>query len=428
MFRAISAKILLGSKKPSKTSMRAGDDQGLPPRPTLRIDLATASKTGKLHANEDRAVVLRRFPSNDDSSSERKPGEFSPPPSPSSATSPSHQQSPTQRLQLSNIKYLAVFDGHGGSQCAAFMRERLHEHILLCIVQTFGTSSTSKLERFEQLKYVLPDAFKAADDEFCEMYPSNTSGACGVIALIHDREVLVAHVGDCRAILRCNGETIPLTRDHRPSNLEEYRRVLASGGTVVDGRVCGILHPSRSFGDTDVRAEFGDGVVISEPDITYVQLETALEVETMLAAGTTEESPKAAARRLGGNHSASSSTSQVIAYTFLLLSSDGVFEYLDHEEACEMIETGLRRFSGDPSRAVERLIKVAAEHSQDDCTVVLAVWVDSSSQDTPTRAKSQRFVLSHRQASTEDDVSTSREETTRDESNVQPFTEDRAEE
>lgn len=409
MFRALSAKILspLGSKKPSKTSMRegGGGDGAASPR-DIRIDFATTTRKGKMHANEDRAVIIRRFPSGE--TQEKK--DLSPPPSPASTGLGTGQQA--GKLQLSNMKYIAVFDGHGGSQCAVYMREHLHEHILLSVTNDNGTV---KCDKFQDLRFYIPDAFKAADDEFCELYPNNTSGSCGVVALIHGREMLIAHVGDCRAILRCNGETIPLTRDHRPSNLEEHRRVVSMGGTIVDGRVCGVLSPSRSFGDTDVRAEFGDGVVISEPDITYVALETSADVAAADASPSARsDSSQAAAtaeseqQQLPKPTSSTSSTPVITPYTFLLLSSDGVFEEMDREEACQVLETGLRRFAGDPVRAVDRLIKVASAHSQDDCTVILAVWNDGL-LDTPTRAKSQRYLLHQRQASTED------EETPRDE-------------
>lgn len=80
------------------------------------------------------------------------------------------------------------------------------------------------------------------------------SGACAVVALVHQQHVLVAHLGDCRALLISSDDSaLQLTHDHRLSNEAEHARVLERGGWVEDDRVFGLLQPTRSVGDADCK-------------------------------------------------------------------------------------------------------------------------------------------------------------------------------
>ena len=59
-------------------------------------------------------------------------------------------------------------------------------------------------------------------------------------------KVIVANVGDSRAVLSRDGRAMNLTTEHRvygrhPAALAEIERVEATGGWVDDGRVCSVL-------------------------------------------------------------------------------------------------------------------------------------------------------------------------------------------
>jgi serine/threonine protein phosphatase PrpC len=60
------------------------------------------------------------------------------------------------------------------------------------------------------------------------------SGSCAVVILIVDDMMYFANVGDSRAILSKNhGEhVIPVTVDHKPSDLDEQKRISLAGGRV----------------------------------------------------------------------------------------------------------------------------------------------------------------------------------------------------
>lgn len=121
------------------------------------------------------------------------------------------------------------------------------------------------------------------------------SGSCAIVTLIVGDMCYVVNVGDSRAVMSANAgqDCIALSQDHKPSEKEEYLRIIKAGGniyqtttltkTVVDGKteeselmvgpirvLPGRLSVSKTFGDPDAKYEFRGGnpkVVVCEPDI-----------------------------------------------------------------------------------------------------------------------------------------------------------------
>lgn len=63
-------------------------------------------------------------------------------------------------------------------------------------------------------------------------------------------QVVVANVGDSRAVLSRGGRPVDLSTEHRvwgktPTVQAEIKRIEGVGGWVDDGRVCGVLAVSR---------------------------------------------------------------------------------------------------------------------------------------------------------------------------------------
>ena len=81
-------------------------------------------------------------------------------------------------------------------------------------------------------------------------------GICGctatAILITHDT-IYCANAGDARTVLSTDGQTIPLSFDHKPTHEAEMKRIKAAGGMVRFGRVFGILAVSRSFGDHSLK-------------------------------------------------------------------------------------------------------------------------------------------------------------------------------
>lgn len=64
---------------------------------------------------------------------------------------------------------------------------------------------------------------------FCIGLPSSVGTTC-LVALLSDREVTVANVGDSRGVL-CDkdGNAVALSHDHKPYQLKERKRIKRAG-------------------------------------------------------------------------------------------------------------------------------------------------------------------------------------------------------
>lgn len=52
----------------------------------------------------------------------------------------------------------------------------------------------------------------------------STCGATSLIVLVSDEYIICCNTGDSRAVLASEGASRPLSRDHKPENLQERRR------------------------------------------------------------------------------------------------------------------------------------------------------------------------------------------------------------
>merc|ERR1719273_1956133 len=144
-----------------------------------------------------------------------------------------------------SLAYMAVYDGHGGTGVANYLKDHLHEFILAQPEYREGDMPEAVLK-----------AFLAVDNEL-RSYGNATelTGSTATCLLIKHGEVVVANLGDSRAVACIHGAARPLTQDHNTSNARERERVTAMGGVIKDNRVGGVLIPTRSFGDFLLKAE-----------------------------------------------------------------------------------------------------------------------------------------------------------------------------
>lgn len=92
------------------------------------------------------------------------------------------------------------------------------------------------------------------DDQYLELDAQHQrdDGCTAVTAVLIGRRLVVAHVGDSRAVLSVGGGAQALSRDHKPNRADERGRIEGAGGAVVwagTWRVGGVLAVSRSFGN-----------------------------------------------------------------------------------------------------------------------------------------------------------------------------------
>ncbi|MFS7974528.1 putative protein-serine/threonine phosphatase [Helianthus anomalus] len=199
--------------------------------------------------------------------------------------------------------FFGVYDGHGGSQVANYCRDRVHvalQEELKIMKQELakGTINDSVQICWEK---TFTNCFKKVDDGVSgtattETVAPETVGSTAVVALICSSHIVVANCGDSRAVLYRGKEAIPLSNDHKPNREDEYARIEAAGGKVIQWqghRVFGVLAMSRSIGDRYLKPS-----IIPEPEVTF--------------------------------------TARAREDECLILASDGLWDVMSNEEACEV--------------------------------------------------------------------------------------------
>ena len=137
----------------------------------------------------------------------------------------------TQTKDGVSRSYFAVFDGHGGNECARYAANNVHG--ALAKSTHFQKECTTLAERKEALELAFKEAFARVDEDFLESKAAATSsGSTGVVCLIEDNLVCIANVGDSRAVL-CQGRfASQMSFDHKPNRRDERERILGKSSIL----------------------------------------------------------------------------------------------------------------------------------------------------------------------------------------------------
>ncbi|XP_061686809.1 protein phosphatase 1K, mitochondrial [Syngnathoides biaculeatus] len=263
------------------------------------------------------------------------------------------------RFQLSqmtdNIIYFAVFDGHGGPEAADFCDKYMESFIKDLVVDE------------DNLELVLTKAFLEVDKALAKhlhhssIAPGANAGTTATVALLRDGiELVVASVGDSRAMLCRKGKALKLTVDHTPERKDEKERIKRSGGFITwnslgQSNVNGRLAMTRSIGDFDLK-NIG---VIAEPETKRITLSPVHD-------------------------------------SFLALTTDGINFIMNSQEICNVINQ-----CHDPKEAAQRISEQALQYGSEDNSTIIVVpfgaWGKHTSSET-SFSFSRSFVSSGRWA------------------------------
>ncbi|CAI9287169.1 unnamed protein product [Lactuca saligna] len=186
------------------------------------------------------------------------------------------------------VGLFGVFDGHGGARAAEFVKHNLFTNLL-------------KHPKFiSDTKSAIAEAYSDTDKEFLksENNQMRDAGSTASTAIIVGTRLLVANVGDSRAVICRGGNAYAVSRDHKPDQSDERRRIEDAGGFVMwagTWRVGGVLAVSRAFGDRLLKQ-----FVVADPEIEEEKIDESLE--------------------------------------FLILASDGLWDVVTNDEAVAMIK------------------------------------------------------------------------------------------
>ncbi|WCJ23235.1 Protein phosphatase 2C family protein [Euphorbia peplus] len=250
--------------------------------------------------------------------------------------------------------FYAVFDGHGGSDAAVYMKR----NAMRLFFEDAELPQTSDVDAafLEALVDSHRKAFLVADVALSD--ESSVSSSCGttaLTALVLGRHLLVANAGDCRAVLCRKGVAVDMSQDHRPSHLPERKRVEEVGGYFEDDYLNGYLAVTRALGDWDLKLPLGAASpLIAEPDVQQVLL--------------TEDDE------------------------FLIIGCDGIWDVLSSQNAVSFVRQGLRRHN-DPELCARELVTEASRlHSTDNLTAVIICFSSSSLiESCPPQRRRLRF-------------------------------------
>lgn len=215
------------------------------------------------------------------------------------------------------VGFFGVFDGHGGSRAAQYLKQYLFDNLIRH--PKFMTDT----------KLAITEIYQQTDAEFLKASSSiyRDDGSTASTAVLVGHNLYVANVGDSRAVMSKAGEAIPLSEDHKPNRSDERERIEQAGGNVMwagTWRVGGVLAVSRAFGNRLLKQ-----YVVAEPEIQEAIIDDDFEL--------------------------------------FVIASDGLWDVITNEDAIALVKA-----IEDPEVAAKKLIETAyAKGSADNITSVV---------------------------------------------------------
>ncbi|KAJ6938158.1 protein phosphatase 2C 27 [Populus alba x Populus x berolinensis] len=220
--------------------------------------------------------------------------------------------------------FYGVFDGHGGTDAASFVKN----NILRFIVE--DSHFPNCVEKAIKSAFLKAD-YAFADDSALDI----SSGTTALTALIFGRTLVVANAGDCRAVLGRRGRAIEMSKDHKPNCTSERLRIEKLGGVIYDGYLNGQLSVARALGDWHMKGPKGSACPLSaEPELQETNL--------------TEDDE------------------------FLIMGCDGLWDVMSSQCAVTIARKELM-LHNDPERCSRALVREALRHNACDNLTVIVI-------------------------------------------------------
>ncbi len=183
------------------------------------------------------------------------------------------------------------------------------------------------------------------------------AGSTAVACLVHgppaDPRLVVANVGDSRAVLCRGGRAVALSDDHKPNRRDEARRVAEAGGTVVE--LYGVWRIVTRTAHTESGNSSRSSVAYRYLGVARAFGDLAFKEPLALVSAT----PEVRVEPLGVGDDA------------VILACDGVWDVLTNQQAVDVVLPHL----ADPPAAAEALARAAlAAGSTDNVTATVIVF------------------------------------------------------
>ena len=325
---------------------------------------ATITSSGKRNYNEDRVSIIYNIP---------KPAGYSP--------------IKNNNLQWPNCSFFGLYDGHGGSKACDFLRDNLHKFI---INDKYFPSNPQK---------AIANGFIYAEKLFFKNFTGiDNSGSCAIVVLIIENRVYIANVGDSRAILSAKNGTkcYPLSRDHRPGDEKEYKRILDAGGKIYrteyeyGNKNININNTNNRFSNynKNYNNNLNNRININNDNRNSSVVGPLRVSPGKLSVSRTIGDIEAKDRKYGGNPNVIISIPEIKYFDntdkndFILIFCDGVYEKLKNKDIIDCIWNEIRnkKFADVHNMAgysIEKLInKCLMQDSSDNLTAIMICLKD----------------------------------------------------
>jgi len=224
-----------------------------------------------------------------------------------------------KKVNNHDLGLFAIYDGHLGHHVADYLQRNLLNNIL------------KESGFWKDPAVAIREAYLSTDGTILAKAPDlGPGGSTAVTAILIDkRRLLVANVGDSRAVLSKDGVAVQLSIDHEPGNPTEKGNIENRGGFVSNmpgdvPRVDGQLAVARAFGDKSLKVHLS-----AQPDIKDIEIDDRTEL--------------------------------------LILASDGLWKVMQNQEAVDLVKK-----VRDPTSAAKHLVTEALHRkSKDDISCIV---------------------------------------------------------
>eukprot|EP00466_Bigelowiella_natans_P020987 jgi/Bigna1/47740/estExt_Genewise1.C_170143 len=157
---------------------------------------------------------------------------------------------------VGRLAFFGVYDGHGGDKASNYLSRYLHVLVLSSV--RFPSEPVA----------ALMEAFQKIEESWSQiaLVSKLRDGSTASVVMILKGTLYVANLGDSRVVLSSQGEALPLTKDHKPNDPDERKRIESLGGFVNHRRgtfrLNNVLSTSRAIGNLSLKP-----YVSSVPDV-----------------------------------------------------------------------------------------------------------------------------------------------------------------
>ena len=172
-----------------------------------------------------------------------------------------------------------LFDGHGGETVSKYLQMNFSE-----VYKEYLISYSKNNQNTNYIENALKDTFNSLNNQIRKLNLSSMGSTACVVHLIWESPskliLYCANCGDTRASLINCENYIRLSKDHRADDIDEKKRIIKSGGTIINKRVMGALMLTRAFGDFELSG-FG---VIETPYVSKTEIDLNIKNQFLIIA------------------------------------------------------------------------------------------------------------------------------------------------